>query len=143
VHREKGRVQARHLTGSDADRRAAASEDDGVGLHARHRPPGEQEVGALLLRGHAPRHHLPRLRAHVRGGALLHEHAAPHALEVECAWRPPRPPLEHTKVLLAAEDLHRVLGELRRDQTFHEQTRDRLGRGHVHRDVEGDHRAEG
>ena len=50
VDGEERRVDARHLAGADADRRAVAREHDRVRLHARHGAPREQQIATLLVR---------------------------------------------------------------------------------------------
>src|SRR5688572_12907402 len=47
VNREKGRVDARHLAGPDADRRTAPGEDDGVRLDGGNGAPGEEQIRPL------------------------------------------------------------------------------------------------
>jgi hypothetical protein len=90
VHREKCRIDARHLAGTDADGRAVADEHDGVGLHASNGPPGELKILSFLVGRVALCHDAPLLAPAVACGTLLGEETSAHALVVECVRLPLR-----------------------------------------------------
>src|SRR5882762_10675104 len=86
-HRESDGIHATHLAGPDAESRAIAREDDGVGLHVLANFPGEAHVLHFFWR-----------RRSLGDGAqlgfgdfaevwLLNEHASGDALELKLAVR--------------------------------------------------------
>src|SRR5258706_3840328 len=124
VHRKKSGVDSRHLTGADSDRGAVPRQNDGVRFDAANRAPGELKILQLRLCRRALRHDPPRFTAIARC-TFLREKTASHPLVVERVFPPLRSPLEHPKILLAAEYLESAGREFGGDDALDEQARDR------------------
>src|SRR5215831_18956910 len=78
--RDARAVDAAHLPGADAERRATACEDDRVRLDELRDAPGEQEILELVRCRRAPRHDLELGGGDAPGVRRLHEHPAADAL---------------------------------------------------------------
>src|SRR3954463_8328104 len=90
VHREERRVDPRHLSRANSNRRAFTAQDDCVRFHAADGAPGEAQIPPLALRGMALGNDAPFGCAAVARGPLLRQKSAAHALVVEGVLTPAR-----------------------------------------------------
>ena len=142
VDGEKCRIDAGHLAGADADRCAVLGQHDGIGFHARHRTPREQQVHVLGSRRLAFRHNLPVRVIESRAGALLHQDPAAHRFHIKRSGTRWRRSLEHAKIFLFPEHAQRFRREGRCKNALHEELGDGGSGGFVHRHRERNDRPE-
>ena len=108
VHRQERGVHTGHLAGADADRHPVPREHDRVRLDAADGAPREEQVAQLLV-GRLPLgQDASSRRVDDRGGALLHQDAAAHALVVEAPAGHCARPSSTRRFFLRPSDLERV-----------------------------------
>src|SRR5215510_3518606 len=93
--RDARAVDAAHLAGADAERHAAAREDDRVRLDELRDAPGKQEIIELVRRRRAPRHDLELCGGDAADIRRLHEDSTADPLEVVALALAPRRHREH------------------------------------------------
>src|SRR5689334_23932850 len=105
VNGEKRCIDTRHLSCTDADRRAITSEHDRVRFNGSHCAPREHEILSLVISRLSSRDNRPASELSGRRSSLLQQETTTHSLVIESMVTPLSVAFEHTKIFLQPEYL--------------------------------------